>query len=345
MIEMLKATYLQHTLNNMTTTLTTTLTTPKKYISLIDRELRKDRLAPPTEKRDFMKFIPFLPAELRREIFKFIDIETRISMMLDKRPYLVRGTNRLPEETLNANGQNPFHSLLNNVNLTNIYLNGFVKQLFYYNETPGFASRRWYPKKELFNLFESDTQLISIQSSSGVDLRTEAKVITFNHTVLLMLDNFRKKYPVSNAGITARWDEVSSVPICALSLLLKTKYNMEIDYFIRKKGFKLMIATDCLIRKKKHLEFLKKQEARPRRERNEMYQEEMYTRRYNKRKLKADKKAAKVAKKAAIDANKAAIVVKKAAVAIAKAEKKAAKEIRNNEIFISKLMGFGSINM
>jgi len=106
-----------------------------------------------------------------------------------------------------------------------------------------------------------------------------------------------------------------------------------------------MIATDCLIRKKKHLEFLKKQEARPRRERNEMYQEEMYTRRYNKRKLKADKKAAKVAKKAAIDANKAAIVVKKAAVAIAKAEKKAAKEIRNNEIFISKLMGFGSINM
>ena len=308
--------------------------TTNKYISLIEWELRKDRLASPDKKRDFTKFIPFLPAELRREIFKFIDIETRISMMLDKRPYLVRGRERLPEETLNANNKNPFHSLLNGNNFTNIYLNGFVKQLFYYNET----SRSWYPKKELFNLFESDSQLISILTSSGVDLRTEAKMVTFNHTVLLMLDNFRKKYPVSNAGISARWDEVSSVPICALSLLLKTKYNMDIDYFIRKKGFKFMIATDCLIRKKKHLKFLKKQEARPRRERNEMYQEEVYTRRYNKRKLKADKKEAKVAKKVAI-------VAKKAEVATAKAEKKAAKEIRNNEIFISKLMGFGSINM
>ena len=330
--------------------MTTTLTTPpQKYVSLIERELRKDRLAPPTEKRDLMKFIPFLPAELRREIFKFIDIETRISMMLDKRPYLVRGTNRLPEETLNANGQNPFHSLLNGNNFTNIYLNGFVKQLFYYSE----RTRRWYPKKELFDIFETDTQLTSISSSSGVDLRAEAKVVTFNHTVLLMLDNFRKKYPVSNenyyAGITARWNEVSSVPICALSLLLKTKYNMEIDYFIRKKGFKFMIATDCLIRKKKHLEFLKKQEARPRRERYEMYQEEMYTRRYNKRKLKADKKAAVAARKAAVAIakaeKKAAVAAKKATIATAKAEKKAAKEIRNNEIFISKLMGFGSINM
>tara|TARA_B110000967_G_scaffold155871_1_gene160713 strand:- start:636 stop:1688 length:1053 start_codon:yes stop_codon:yes gene_type:complete len=334
--------------------MTTISTAPKRYISLIQRELRKDRLAPTNEKRGFMQFIPFLPAELRREIFKFIDIETRISMMLDKRPYLVRGRERLPEETLNAiEKKNPFYSLLNSANFTNIYLNGFVNEIFYYNQ----RSRRWLLRKELFKLFPTH-EITTISSGAGVNLRSESRIITFNNSVHTTLDRFRRKYPVSNAGISARWSEVSSVPICALSLFLKTKDNINTDYYLRKKGLNLMIAIDCLIKTKIQNIRIRKEKARPLIEMNEMFQEEVYTRRYNNRKLKADQRAAKIeavaAKKQAVATARAqaqsalaikriAVDAKKETVARARAEKKAAKEIRNNEIFISNLMGFGSI--
>ena len=351
-------------------TLFNTLTTPKRYISLIERELRKDRLAPPSEKRDFMKFIPFLPAELRREIFKFIDIDTRISMMLEKRPYLVRGTERLPDETLNDNQKNPFHSLLNGSNISNIYLNGFVKQIFKYNK----QTRRWGLKSEPKKLFTPDT-IISIPTRHGVNLRSEPQTLSYNHTVHSALDAFRKQYPIINNTISARWNEISNVPICALSLLLKIKYNSEIDYYLRKKGLKFMIAMDCYIQNKYEQQRIRRENARREKQlRNEkwcMLAAEKETRLYNKLKAKADKKAAvataRAEKRAAIIARKAAIataraekrataIAKKVAIATARAEKRAtaiakkvaiatAKEVRNNEYYLNQIMGFGRLNL
>ena len=338
-------------------TLFNTLTDPKRYISLIERELQKNRLAPPSEKRDFMKFIPFLPAELRREIFKCIDIETRISMMLEKRPYLVRGPERLPEETLNENKKNPFHSFLGGADLGKIYSNGFVKQLFKYNQ----QTRRWVLKSEANKLIKTDT-IIGIQSRQGTNLRCETQTLHYNHTVFSLLDSFRKRYSVSgyNSTIIAPWNEREHVPICALSLFLKIKYNSEIDYYLRKKGFQFMIATDCYIQNKYEKVRIKKENARrEKQQQNEkwcMLAAEKETRVYNKLKEKADKKAAILAKKnaraekkAAAIAKKTAAIAKKDAAANAKAEKKAAaataKELRNNEYYLSKLMGYGRLNL
>lgn len=342
-------------------TLFNTLTDPKRYISLIERELQKNRLAPPSEKRDFMKFIPFLPAELRREIFKCIDIETRISMMLEKRPYLVRGPERLPEETLNENKKNPFHSLLNGEDLGKIYSNGFVKQIFKYNQ----QTRRWGLKSEANKLLKTDT-IIGIPSRLGINLRCEAQTLNYNHIVHSTLDSFRKRYSVSGYSntILAPFSERQHVPIGALSLFLKIKYNSEVDYYLRKKGFQFMIATDCYIQNKYEQVRIKKENARrEKQQQNEkwcMLDAENETRRYNKLKAKADKIAAILAKKtaraeqktAAANAKaekKAAAIAKKAAAANAKAEKKAAtataKELRNNEYYLSKLMGYGRLNL
>ena len=340
-------------------TLFNTLTNPKRYVSLIERELQKNRLAPLSEKRDFMKFIPFLPAELKREIFKCIDFETRISMMLEKRPYLVRGPERLPEETLNANQQNPFHSLFSGSDMAKIYLNGFVKQIFEYNE----KTRRWELKSDSKKLFPFDN-IITIPISQSVNLRAGTRNVIYNNTAHSALDVFRKKYPVNNNSISARQGEVSSVPICALSLLLKTNYNSEIDYYFRKKGFQFMIAIDCYIQNKYEQARIRRANARRERQlRNEnllMLNAERETRVYNKLKERADKKATAIAREAATaTANaerRAAIIARKAAIATARAEKRAtaiakklaiatAKEVRNNEYYLNQIMGFGRLNL
>ena len=355
-------------------TLFNTLTDPKRYIPLIERELQKNRLAPPSEKRDFMKFIPFLPAELKREIFKCIDFETRISMMLEKRPYLVRGPERLPEETLNANQQNPFHSLFSGSDMAKIYLNGFVKQIFEYNEN----TRRWGLKSDSKKLFPFDN-IITISGSQSLNLRAGTRNVLYNNTAHSVLDVFRKKYPVNNNSISATQREVSSVPICALSLLLKTNYNLEIDYYLRKKGFQFIIAIDCYIQNNYEQARIRRANARQLRNENLlMLNAERETRVYNKLKEQADKKATAIAreaatatanaeKRAAIIARKAAIatakaekrataIAKKAATATAKAEKRAtaiakklaiatAKEVRNNEYYLNQIMGFGRLNL
>ena len=341
-------------------TLFNTLTDPKRYVSLIERELQKNRLAPPSEKRDFMKFIPFLPAELRREIFKCIDFETRISMMLEKRPYLVRGPERLPEETLNENKKNPFHSLFSGTDMAKIYLNGFIKQIFEYNQ----QTRRWGLKSEAKELFPFDNIITISGGSQSVNLRAGTRNVLYNNTAHSVLDVFRKKYPVNNNSISATQREVSSVPICALSLLLKTNYNLEIDYYLRKKGFQFIIAIDCYIQNKYEQARIRRANARRERqllnEKLLMLNAERETRVYNKLKEQADKNAAILAKKtaraeqktAAANAKaekKAAAIAKKAAAANAKAEKKAAtataKELRNNEYYLNQIMGFGRLNL
>ena len=125
-----------------------------------------------------------------------------------------------------------------------------------------------------------------------------------------------------------------------------------------------MIATDCYIQNKYEKVRIKKENARrEKQQQNEkwcMLAAEKETRLYNKLKEKADKKAAILAKKTARSEQKTtaanakaekktAAIAKKTAAANAKAEKKAAtataKELRNNEYYLSKLMGYGRLNL
>ena len=210
-----------------------------------------------------MKYILRMPLEMRREIFKFIDIETRIDMLLQTHPYLVRGPKRLDEDTLNAEGNNPFHSLFgglfNGEQYANIYLNGFVKKLFYKQNS------RWCLKPSMLEFLPSD-YIHAYSSRDAYNVNATQQTLSFNHSIHTLFVNFRKKCPVADNKIRVRWNEVANVPINALSLLLNTiSFDANIDYNLRKIGWRFLIAIDCFIKTvkhKKHIDWLKGEERR-----------------------------------------------------------------------------------
>ena len=212
-----------------------------------------------------MKYILRMPLEMRREIFKFIDIETRIDMLLQTHPYLVRGPKRLDEDTLNAEGNNPFHygfnvnGLFNGEQYANIYLNGFVKQLFYKE------NGRWILKPSMLEFLPSD-YIHAYSSRDAYNVNATQQTLSFNHSIHTLFVKFRKKCPIVDKKIHVRWNEVANVPINALSLLLNTNsFDANIDYNLRKIGLRFLIAIDCFIktvRHKKHIDWLKQNERR-----------------------------------------------------------------------------------
>ena len=219
-------------------------------------------MAPIISKELNMKYILRMPLEMRREIFKFIDIETRIGMLLQTHPYLVRGPKRLDEDTLNAEGNNPFHSLFgglfNGEQYANIYLNGFVKQFF------AKQKGRWRLKTSILNFLPND--YIHTYSLPDVyNVNATQQTLSFNHSIHTLFVNFRKKCPVADNKIHVR-NEVANVPINALSLLLNTNsFDANIDYNLRKIGWRFLIAIDCFIKTvkhKKHIDWLNGEERR-----------------------------------------------------------------------------------
>ena len=191
-----------------------------------------------------MNYILRMPLEMRREIFKFIDIDTRIHMLLQTHPYLVRGPQRLDEDTLNTGRNNPFHSLFSGEQIANIYLNGFVKQLFDYNE----QNRRWSLKPSILEFLPSN-YIHAFSSRDAFNSNARQETLSFNHSIHTLFDKFRKKCPIINKTIHVRWYDVPKVPIHALSLLLNTNsFDANIDYKLRKIGLRFLIAIDCFIK-------------------------------------------------------------------------------------------------
>ena len=278
-----------------------------------------------------------LPPELKRLIFRFIDHDTRIKMLLDKRPYLVTGSARLPTDVLNANKKNPFHSLLNSLNFAKMYQEGFVKQLFKYNTT----SRRWFLKSALHNILPMRV-VLTLQKSDALLLHANVRHINYEHPVHTILSTFRKSYQVVSRNnireakiLCTHWSDESKVPVGALSLLVDTTtFDTTIDNYLRNFGFKFIIAIDYYIRmvtKKKFIKREAKREVvRQNEERYSMMGENELSRKYNKYMNRIEAKAVVVAKKALKAAQKeaekvAAEVVAKALKATKAAEKVAAK--------------------
>jgi len=67
------------------------------YVSTIDAALRKDKMN--AHKRNFMHYIPMIATELQRLIFSFIDLDTRIYMLFDAKPFLIRNSHRPTDVT------------------------------------------------------------------------------------------------------------------------------------------------------------------------------------------------------------------------------------------------------
>ena len=103
-------------------------------------------------------------------------------------------------------------------------------------------------------------------SRDAYNVNATQQTLSFNHSIHTLFVNFRKKCPVADNKIRVRWNEVANVPINALSLLLNTiSFDANIDYNLRKIGWRFLIAIDCFIKTvkhKKHIDWLKQNERR-----------------------------------------------------------------------------------
>ena len=218
---------------------------PIQYKSLIEITIARNRaihsqlvLPPPlvikVKGSTLLEYITVLPPELKRYIFQYIDIETRIQMLLQNRPYLLTGSMRPPNEELNANGKNPFYYLFNGYNTQKIMKQGWVKQFFVCDGT------KWKANTEIKTICPP-SQILTTNVLLNPNLRENRKLVTYNHPIVRIFDKFRKNNMKSHT---------SSVPIAALTLLIQTdSFDSNINYYLRNKGFKFIIAMSIFIDK------------------------------------------------------------------------------------------------
>jgi hypothetical protein len=181
--------------------------------------------------------------ELKRYIFQYIDIETRIQMLLENRPYFATGSNRLLTPEINANQKNPLVSLLSGAQLTTVYREGWLKQLY------GLKGSMWFIKPELLRLCPNNMIITPKFGNGPINLRIINEK-SHCHPVVTTLNNLRKNVKMNSNGFNRGWsfNNRSSIPTAALSLLLNTDtHDCDINYYLRKKGFRLLIAMIKLI--------------------------------------------------------------------------------------------------
>ena len=217
------------------------------YICIIDAALREDKMKMTTEKRNFLEYIPMMATELRRLIFSFIDIDTRITMLLDARPYLKRNSTRPADDVQDTIDNDPFRSLFTPKQITKIYRKGFINKLFFYQ------NRQQYVNAEITQM--APPQGVISYPIKSISLHADPELLYFNHPIVNILRNFSERFPIRNLKITQNpaynWVPNSWVPIAALSLLSDTvTFNTNIDYYLRKKAFAFIIAIDSFTRPK-----------------------------------------------------------------------------------------------
>jgi hypothetical protein len=218
------------------------------YVSIIDAALREDKMTPSTaEKRNFLEYIPMMATELRRLIFSFIDIDTRITMLLDARPYLKRNSTRPADDVQDTIDNDPFRSLFTPKQITKIYRKGFINKLFFYQH------HQQYVNTEITQMAPPQGFISYPIKSNG--LHADPELLYFNHPIVNILRNFSERFPIRNLKIIQNpaytWVPNSWVPVAALSLLSDTvTFNTNIDYYLRKKAFAFIIAIDSFTRPK-----------------------------------------------------------------------------------------------
>jgi hypothetical protein len=240
---------------------------PLHYKSLINRTIDKNRAIHANstslstndlkiqQHNELLEYITILPVELKRLIFKFIDIDTRLNMLLDKRPYLLTGENR-PDFNNSYNGlgmndpDNPMANVLNPQELLSIYLKGFLHPLYYYQP----RARRWFRRDNFNNptLFPKRYLSNNRISDLATGLRLQPTESAHVHAVHSEFQKFRSSISYSKTGFIYKngvnWHTQHLVPVLALSLLLNTDaYDIEINYYLRKKAFNFIYELSHVI--------------------------------------------------------------------------------------------------
>ena len=254
-------------------------------------------------------------------------------MLLENRPYFTTGSTRLPTNEINENKKNPLYSLLSGQQLTTIYREGWLNQLFQLNGT------KWNPKPELKRVCPSDmiiTPLFGISTGGAINLGVVSEK-DYLHSVITTLTQFRRNVKMDRFCFSRGWssNNMPSIPIAALSLLLNINaFDIDINYYLKKKGFKFLIAMIKFIDR---IQFKKDEQKKQLQEYKNAYKnrecmgiEDQLSKKVEKAAAKAAAKAARVAAKEAVKEARVAarVAVRVAAKAAKDAERVAAKEAR-----------------
>ena len=242
-------------------------------------------------------------------------------MLLENRPYFATGSTRLPTTELNENKKNPLYSLLSGQQLTTIYREGWLNQLFQLNGT------KWNPKPELKRVCPSDmiiTPLFGISTGGAINLGVVSEK-DYLHSVITTLTQFRRNVKMDVYTFSRGWsnNNAETIPTAALSLLLNINaFDNDINYYLRKKGFKFLIAMIKFIDR---IQFKKDEREKQLQDYKNAYKNRECMGIEDKRSKAVEKAAAKAARVAAKEAARVAKEARVAERGAAKAAKVAAK--------------------
>jgi hypothetical protein len=257
-------------------------------------------------------------------------------MLLEKRPYFITGSTRL----LIANQKNPLYSLLNSYQLATIYKEGWLKQLF------DLKSTKWYAKPELTRVCPSDLIITPLFGNGAINLGV-VREKDYLHPVITTLTQFRRNIKMNANAFSRGWsaNNEKSIPTAALSLLLNINaFDIDINYYLRKKGFRLLIAMIKLIDRTQYKNDKQNKKWQEIQNRECMEREDQLSKAVAKKQAviaaKQEKAVAKATKKQAVIAAKqekaVAKATKKQAVIAAKQEKAVAKATKKQAVIAAK---------
>ena len=184
---------------------------------------------------DVLDVIPRLPTDLQREIFKLIDIDTRLAFLLDGNLTFSRGNKRREyREMLYSGDDYLFWWLLEQQagwfteqELSVVYKQGYLCKLFHYDN----SRRRWLMKADFVDMLPKTT----FSGYTTLNLFDEPSLITLRHPAFDMIEHLR----LQDIGLTAE-------RVClSLSLMINTNvFDMKFNYYIRKIAFNMLVAMN-----------------------------------------------------------------------------------------------------
>lgn len=169
-----------------------------------------------------------LPYELQREVYKLIDFDTKMSVVMDRYPTMQRDSQR--HEVVNTSNVNDIFEWFTEKELSVIYRQGYLCKLFQYNE----RTRRWQLSPTFLSILPTIT-MRGYSYATIANMSEEPQQINMTHPVYDMIDRLRAQ-------------DIGSVKtrlILSLSVMMNTDVgDMQFNYYIRKVAYQIIVASN-----------------------------------------------------------------------------------------------------
>lgn len=158
---------------------------------------------------NILEAIPRLPTDLQREIFKLIDIDTKLDLLLDNDD-LVRW---FTEQELSV-----------------VYKQGYVCKLFHYDN----SRRRWLINADFVDMLPKTT-FYSYPTSTIWNIFEDTILLTARHPVFDIIESLRMQDIGSN---------IVRIGLSIALMINTDTFDMKFNYYIRKLAFNILIAMN-----------------------------------------------------------------------------------------------------